>query len=141
MALEATASQAVTPVKAQDVLFDLGDSQGRIEVDLRPMVRMIVERRERDADVSTLAALFHETVAAAWEAAVMKAVGQTGLKCIVLSGGVFCNQLLSESLARRLQAGGLEVLRHMRVPPNDGGIALGQAAVAARRSSGASPVK
>jgi hydrogenase maturation protein HypF len=49
----------------------------------------------------------------------------------VLSGGVFQNRLLLEDTAARLERLGLRVLSHERVPPNDGGIAFGQAAIAA----------
>jgi hydrogenase maturation protein HypF len=52
---------------------------------------------------------------------------------VALSGGTFQNQLLAERVARGLQQAGLEVLTHHRVPPNDGGISLGQAVVANAR--------
>ena len=51
-------------------------------------------------------------------------------KGVVLSGGVFQNQLLLELVLPKLTAAGFEVFTHSRVPPNDGGISLGQAAVA-----------
>jgi hydrogenase maturation protein HypF len=54
---------------------------------------------------------------------------------VALSGGVFQNQLLSERLTALLQAQGLEVLRHREIPPNDGGISLGQAVVALRQAN------
>jgi hydrogenase maturation protein HypF len=56
---------------------------------------------------------------------------QTGLKQVVLSGGVFQNCLLTEMVVSRLEKSGLAVLTHSLVPPNDGGLALGQAVVAA----------
>jgi hydrogenase maturation protein HypF len=64
---------------------------------------------------------------------------QTGLATVALSGGCFQSRLLTRLTADRLRREGLEVLLHARVPPNDGGIALGQAAVAAWRTRGESP--
>ena len=55
----------------------------------------------------------------------------TGLNTVVLSGGVFLNALLTAEASARLEAGGFQVYRHRRVPPNDGGLSLGQLAVAA----------
>jgi hydrogenase maturation protein HypF len=77
-----------------------------------------------------VARAFHETVAvAAAEACV-----ETG-SClpVVLSGGTFQNRLLARATRRWLEAWGFRVLEHERVPANDGGVAFGQAAVAARR--------
>ena len=52
-----------------------------------------------------------------------------GIRTVGLSGGVFCNALLTRRLTELLEARGLRVLRQRIVPPNDGGISLGQAAV------------
>jgi hydrogenase maturation protein HypF len=61
------------------------------------------------------------------------AVAKTGVKRVVLSGGVFCNALLTTRLTGLLSHRGVDVLRHEVVPPNDGGLSLGQAAVASAR--------
>ena len=78
------------------------------------------------------AAAFHETVAAG-AAEACAAAG--GADTVVLSGGSFQNLRLLASTRRRLEAQGLRVLSHERVPPNDGGVSYGQAAIAARRLS------
>jgi hydrogenase maturation protein HypF len=77
-----------------------------------------------------IAASFHETVAASAVAAcVEKGMSET----VVLSGGTFQNVRLLRSTTERLEARGFRVLTHGLVPPNDGGVSFGQAAVAARR--------
>jgi hydrogenase maturation protein HypF len=58
----------------------------------------------------------------------------SGLGTVALSGGVFQNLLLLGTVVSLLEARGFQVLTHSRVPPNDGGISLGQAVVAAARS-------
>ncbi len=79
-----------------------------------------------------VAAAFHETIAAGATAACVEAEEP---KTVVLSGGTFQNLRLLSSTARRLEAEGFRVLTHRLVPPNDGGISYGQAAVAARRTA------
>ena len=78
-----------------------------------------------------IAAAFHETLALAAADACAE-IGEPST--VVLSGGSFQNLRLLESTTRRLEAHGFRVLTHRRVPPNDGGISYGQAAVAAARS-------
>ncbi|HEX7582064.1 MAG TPA: hypothetical protein VF321_03165, partial [Gaiellaceae bacterium] len=80
--------------------------------------------------VEEIAARFHETIAAAAATACAEAGGPA---TVVLSGGSFQNLRLLESTRRRLEALGFRVLSHRLVPPNDGGISYGQAAIAARR--------
>ena len=77
-----------------------------------------------------IAAAFHEGVAAAAATACDQAAEP---RTVVLTGGTFQNLRLLDSTRRRLVERGFRVLRHERVPPNDGGISYGQAAVAAAR--------
>jgi hydrogenase maturation protein HypF len=79
-----------------------------------------------------VAAAFHETIAAAAAAACAE-VGEP--RTVVLSGGTFQNVRLLRSTRERLEALGFRVLTHRLVPPNDGGISYGQAAVAAAKGS------
>ncbi len=106
------------------------------EVALTPLVQTLLARVAGGASACELSALFHEQIAQAWAEVTMRSAARTGLSTVVLSGGVFCNQLLTERLRTLLAARGLRVLRHQHVPPNDGGIAFGQAAVAAAQLAG-----
>jgi hydrogenase maturation protein HypF len=85
---------------------------------------------EDGRDRAEIAAAFHETVAAGAAAACAAAIGPN---TVVLSGGTFQNLRLLASTRRRLEELEFRVLTHRLVPPNDGGISYGQAAVAARR--------
>ena len=73
-------------------------------------------------------------LAAATVAACRSLREATGLGTVALSGGVFQNLLLLERTVAGLEQAGFRALVHSRVPPNDGGISLGQAAVAAARA-------
>ena len=87
-------------------------------------------RCRRSADI---ARAFHQTVAAAVCEVCAGIREDTGRARVVLSGGVFQNRLLTEDVALMLGQAGFQVYCHRLVPPNDGGIALGQAVVAGRR--------
>ena len=94
------------------------------------LVRAVVADLEAGRARQEIAAAFHEGVAAAFACACTEA-GEP--RTVVLSGGSFQNLRLLGSLRARLEALGFEVLSHRVVPPNDGGISYGQAAVAAAR--------
>ena len=81
-------------------------------------------------EAAEIAARFHETVAAG---AAQACADAGGPGTVVLSGGSFQNLRLLDSTRRRLEELGFRVLSHRLVPPNDGGVSYGQAAVAARR--------
>jgi hydrogenase maturation protein HypF len=106
---------------------------GLLVYDPRPTLVGLLEAHAAKDAPATLAARFHETVAAVTIELVAEVAAETGLRTVALSGGVFQNQRLVESLAARLAADGHRVLLNERVPANDGGISYGQAAVAAAR--------
>jgi hydrogenase maturation protein HypF len=83
-----------------------------------------------------IAARLHNGVATMIARVCLLLRERSGLGTVALSGGVFQNLLLTEAVVRLLEDDGFEVLVHGRVPPNDGGISLGQAAVAAERDRG-----
>jgi hydrogenase maturation protein HypF len=84
---------------------------------------------------ATISARFHNTLAAATAAAVRLAGRERGGLPVVLTGGCFQNRRLAESLLARLGSQ-YSIYLHRRVPPGDGGIALGQAVVAAAMAKG-----
>ena len=95
------------------------------------LFRSLLEKRlEPGADIQQLAYLFHAGLAAQIIAACREARRITGLETAALSGGVCQNTLLMRLLLRGLQEDGFNVLRHRLIPPNDGGICLGQAVYA-----------
>jgi hydrogenase maturation protein HypF len=100
-------------------------------LDARELVRAVVRDAERGEAAGAIAARFHAGLAGATAAGCARVAAERGLDTVVLSGGVFQNRLLLELTAERLERAGLRVLVPELLPPNDGGIAYGQAAVAA----------
>jgi hydrogenase maturation protein HypF len=98
------------------------------------LVRCVVEDLLAGVDVGRIAARFHNGLSRAVVDAVAVLRERTGLGTVALSGGVFQNVVLLERVVAGLQRSGMRVLVHARVPPNDGGISLGQAAVAGARA-------
>ena len=96
---------------------------GVMAFDWRPMVRQIASGGEAPG---TVAAKFMNTLVSMAAAQCRSAAEQTGLRRVVLSGGVFQNMYLMARLPERLRAEGFEVFTHSRVSPNDEGVALGQ---------------
>ena len=83
-----------------------------------------------------VAARFHNGLANALVVASEQAREATGLTCVALSGGAWQNVMLLDRVASGLRSADFEVLAHRRVPPNDGGISLGQAVIASARCAG-----
>ena len=106
-----------------------------IVLDPRPTLVAVRDEIAAGAEVGIVGARFHNALAAATAEACSRAAEAHGLGSIVLSGGVFQNRLLLERTVAALQARGMTVLIPERLPPNDGGIAYGQVAVAAAREA------
>ncbi|MFJ6215409.1 carbamoyltransferase HypF [Streptomyces sp. NPDC092296] len=101
-------------------------------LDPAPVLRAAVDDLRAGAGAAVVAARFHRGVAAAVRAVCRAARRETGVGTAALSGGVFGNALLDQACAAALAEDGFTVLRHRVVPAGDGGLALGQAVVAAR---------
>jgi hydrogenase maturation protein HypF len=100
-------------------------------LDARPTVLEVAADVARGVDAAVVSARFHNAVAAATAAAC----AGLGEETVVLSGGVFQNRRLLSTTASALEARGLRVLVPEKLPPNDGGVSFGQAAVAAARDA------
>ncbi|MBV9167903.1 MAG: carbamoyltransferase HypF [Solirubrobacterales bacterium] len=107
----------------------LGNAE--IILDPRPTVSEIARDIQRGAPTARIAARFHNAVATATASACIALAGRRDLGTVALGGGSFQNRVLLESVAAILHRAGLRVLVPERLPPNDGGISYGQAAVAA----------
>ncbi len=128
MALESIAA----PDVGDSYEFDLLESVEPLQLDLRRTLKGVVEDLRSGKTVAVVSAKFHNTLAEALLAMAQAARESTRLETVALSGGVFCNRLLTDRLIRRLKQEGFTVLWNRDVPSNDGGIALGQAAIAAQ---------
>jgi hydrogenase maturation protein HypF len=112
--------------------YEIAESEP-MEIDFRPMIVAMVDDVQQGVAASRIAARFHETIAAVIEDVCVRLRNDEALNRVCLSGGTFQNWLLLESATTRLRRRGFEVFLHEQVPPNDGGISLGQAAVAGER--------
>ena len=97
------------------------------------LVKELAERKLAGENSNQLALHFHRRLAGMIVSACEKAREETGINTVALSGGVYQNKLLLDYSVTMLEERGFHVLRHHLLPPNDGGISLGQA-VAAMRS-------
>jgi hydrogenase maturation protein HypF len=117
--------------------FDLGvpvrgeSMQAPLVVDTRPLIRAVSEDVIGGVPTTSIARRYHSTMVSMIAAVCDRLRLATGIEVVVLSGGVFMNVLLTSEAVARLASDGFRVYRHQRVPPNDGGLSLGQLAIAA----------
>jgi hydrogenase maturation protein HypF len=107
-----------------------------LQLDARETIRAILADLRAGTSPATVSARFHNGLSDATAAAVSLLAQRRGVGTAVLAGGVFQNRLLLERTAERLASAGLRVLVPRQLPPNDGAIAYGQAAVAAMTVAG-----
>ncbi len=122
MALEFAVDPSET--SAYDLPLQAGEP---VLMDWAPLMQGVIGDLQSGESANTIAARFHNALA---EAAVAVAE-RAGLKTVALTGGCFQNARLTRQVAKRLGEAGFQVLMHRRVPPGDGGIALGQIVIAA----------
>jgi hydrogenase maturation protein HypF len=103
-------------------------TNGPAIVDWEPLIRGVIRDRQVDAPLSLIAVRFHNTLVEM----IVEVAKLAGEERVALSGGCFQNKYLLERAVSRLEEEGFKAYRHQRVPPNDGGISLGQIWGAAR---------
>ncbi|MBI4260585.1 MAG: carbamoyltransferase HypF [Actinobacteria bacterium] len=113
--------------------FEIDQEDGRIVVDTRPTIQAVVRDLVKGRAPGEVAGRFHRTLTAAVLAMVRLIGVQTGVRTVVLAGGVFDNDLLLSDVAARLRSFDFQVHAPHEVPVGDGGLSLGQALVAAAR--------
>ncbi len=124
MDLEWAAGAGMAPGhKKREYDIAIKDETGILVLDWLPLIEALIADVRAGEAPSVMAAQFHDSLALAI-AAIGARIGET---TVVLSGGCFQNARLTETTLTALNAAGLVPVRHERVPPNDGGLALGQA--------------
>jgi len=130
MLLEQMASANGSPAPSEGTAPSR-NAEGLLELDTRPLVAGAVRDLASGMGPTDTASRFHAAFAAAIAAVAGQACSDQGLDRVVLGGGVFGNRLLVEEVTSRLVLLGIRVFAPIEVPVGDGGIALGQALVAA----------
>jgi len=128
MALESAVAPGVD--ERYDFRLIRADAQP-VQLELWRMILQIVSDLKAAVPPATIAAKFHNTIADALVAMAVSAREKTALSTVALSGGVFCNRYLAERVVKLLNKSGFRVLYNQNFPSNDGGISVGQAAIAA----------
>jgi hydrogenase maturation protein HypF len=103
------------------------------EISWNKVILQIISDLKNQTDKGIIAAKFHNTVAHITARAIEKLNAETGISKIILSGGSFQNKYLTKKVVDLLTKQGLMVYIPAQLPPNDGGIALGQMAIAAKK--------
>jgi hydrogenase maturation protein HypF len=116
-----------------DYRFELIENPDRLIIDPAPVIRAVANDAVAAVPPSIISSRFHRALAEVIVACGQKLGRQYDIQTAALSGGVFQNVTLLEGAKRGLEEAGFSVLIHHLVPPNDGGLALGQIALAGRR--------
>jgi hydrogenase maturation protein HypF len=113
---------------------DVTGTKGKYVIDFAPVIKQIVNDIKNNVAQPVISAKFHFAIVTLIENLCKKINEETGIKKVVLTGGVFQNVFLVEHARDRLTKSGFDVYSHSRIPTNDGGICLGQAVIANEQS-------
>ena len=138
MELEAVADGELTKgVYGFEIVKNVSDDGDTLfEIDMIPCIRQITDDLKENMSLGIISSKFHNTIVQAFATAAIRVSKETGVPKtdigkIVLSGGVFNNDIILNSMIRILEEKNFKVYTHTKVPTGDGGISLGQAVVAA----------
>jgi len=120
---------AVDPEEAEAYPFEIAEGVVRA----RGVIRGVVNDYRSHVAVPRIAARFHNTVVSMVRGVCSQMREAVGVERVALSGGVWQNMTLLQTCVRMLRDDGFDVLFHTQVPPNDGGLCLGQAVIASYR--------
>ncbi|MEI6756685.1 MAG: carbamoyltransferase HypF [Chlorobium sp.] len=114
---------------SQSFRYGFREGQGRTLMLLSPIIQDVAAAVLQGMSSGEISRRFHRTLVCAFLEIIQSASRATAIRTVVLSGGVFQNALLFETLVSELDAAGYRVLTHSLVPSNDGGLSLGQAVI------------
>jgi len=114
--------------------FDYHEEGACLIIDPAPLIKELLSDINKGLSKNLLSGKFHKSIAQMISHVCLHIRKQTGIKYVALSGGVFQNMILLKDVNSLLEKEGFHVLIHRKVPPNDGGISLGQAYIAGWRS-------
>ena len=125
------------PVKLENICSPVRDSYPLLFIDneysYEPVVREVVNDLLEGIPIDIISGRFHNTIVKMICDGVKRIANSTGLNKVALSGGIFQNRIITGGVKSNLVREGFDILTNMQVPCNDGGIALGQIAVAAKK--------
>lgn len=130
---EAEAAMALENIaveKEDQYQFEIYEKDGLLIMDWRKVILSVVEDLKKKKDPSLISTKFHNAVAHAVAEAAKRIRTETGLNKVILSGGVFQNKILTEKTLSLLEENDFQPFFPSQIPPNDGGISLGQAYIA-----------
>jgi hydrogenase maturation protein HypF len=134
IALEILATPLFADEKPYPQAWAVAHNGGMSVLSWQGLWQAVLDDLKRGVDKARIAARIHHSLVDATVRLLIDLSGQTGVDSIALSGGVFQNRLLLEGVSEQLQRHGKTVLSPQRYPMNDGGLALGQAVIAAARN-------
>ncbi len=127
--MQAHQCRASTPLNRYHFKIDRADEGYLLRI--ADVLDAVLDDIACDVGIPVIAAAFHESLSYITCEVCRLISSDTGIQTVALSGGVFQNRILLETVSRRLRADGFRVLRHLHLPPNDGCVSLGQAVTAA----------
>ncbi len=131
MLLENTAATAASESVAEPYPFPIECGSFPWVIDTRPMIRRVAHDVAHGCGSAQISGCFHDSIANMMESVCLGLRERTGIEKVCLSGGTFQNFTLLRRALDRLARRGFQVFMHAKVPPNDGGLSLGQAVIAA----------